>query len=118
MALKGRHQSLVVVDRHDGGGRLAAMSRTGQSYVVTLGNLIAGRQLLRLYCACGRIEDLAPGPLAERYGADTLIHDVRDRARCQACGARPCGLQAPYDGASDYGGALGTNMPGEPKAGP
>jgi len=91
------------------------MSQRGQSYVVTLGNLIAGRQLLRLICGCGRVEDLRPGPLADRYGAETLIHDVRDRARCTVCGGRPTALQAPADLPDYRGGGRGTAMPAEPK---
>ncbi len=91
------------------------MSRRGQSYVVTLGNLIVGRQVLRLFCACGRTVDLAPGPLAARLGADTLIHDVRDRARCLACGGRPTSLQAPADLPEGYGRGSGAALQPEAK---
>lgn len=94
------------------------MPDTGRSYVVTLRNLIAGRQLLRLICGCGRVEDLQPGPLAEWHGADTLIHDIRDRARCQACGGRPIALQAPADLPDDYGGGRGTETPRDPEGTP
>jgi hypothetical protein len=56
---------------------------------MTLGNAAAARVRLMVWCkACGHRAEPDPAEIAQRYGAETVVLDWRDRLVCSRCGGR------------------------------
>ena len=56
---------------------------------MTLGNAAAARVRLIVWCkACGHRAEPHPAEIAQRYGAETVVLDWRDRLVCSHCGSR------------------------------
>ena len=56
---------------------------------MTLGNSAKTELRLIVWCrGCGHQVEPDPAQLARRYGADTAVHDRRERLVCSQCGSR------------------------------
>jgi hypothetical protein len=56
---------------------------------MTLGNAAAARVRLIVWCRdCGRRAEPDPAQMAERYGAQMLVPEWRERLVCSKCGSR------------------------------
>jgi hypothetical protein len=56
---------------------------------MTLGNAAAARVRLIVWCkGCGHRAEPDPTEIAQRYGAETVVLDLRARLVCSQCGSR------------------------------
>jgi hypothetical protein len=56
---------------------------------MTLGNAAAARVRLIVWCKdCRHQVEPDPGEMAQRYGAETPVLDLRERLICSQCGSR------------------------------
>jgi hypothetical protein len=56
---------------------------------MTLESVAAAKPRLMVRCkACGRRAEPDPAEIAQRYGAETIVLEWRDRLVCSHCGSR------------------------------
>jgi DNA-directed RNA polymerase subunit RPC12/RpoP len=56
---------------------------------MTLGNAASARVRLIVWCkACGHRAEPDPAEIAQRFGAEIVVLDWRDRLVCSHCGSR------------------------------